>query len=123
MKQIAETLSGAGDGLSYGGMVTFQPELIKAGEALGAPGNILEKIDDILMDNGSSESLIRAGVSLGVQQLFKELGNLGVEGTRKVSEGVGNKISEFIIENMAGEVGKVYDKAIQEKIKKKQNER
>ncbi len=37
--------------------------------------------------------------------------------------GVGNNTSEFIIENMTGEVGKVYDKAIQEKIKKQQNER
>lgn len=111
IKQFGEVLSGAGDGLSYGGMVTFQPELIAAGEIVGTPGMLLEKIDDVLMDNVSQESVVKAGASLGVRA------------TKTVSEGVGNNISEFIIENMTGEVGKVYDKAIQKKIKKQQNER
>lgn len=123
LKQVAETLSGAGDGLSYGGMATFQPELVAAGEILGTPGNLLEKVNDVLMDNVSEESMVKAGISVRVQQLFRKLGSWGAEGTRKVSDGFANEISEFIIINMAGEVGKVYDKAIQEKIKKQQNER
>lgn len=123
IKQFGEVLSGAGDGLSYGGMVTFQPGLITAGEIVGTPGMLLEKIDDVLMDNVSQESVVKAGASLGIQAVFKLLGGLGVRATKTVSEGVDNNISEFIIENMTGEVGKVYDKAIQEKIKKQQNER
>ena len=63
-------------------------------------------------------SVLKAGVSLGIQGVFKLLGGLGVRATKTVSEGVDNNTSEFIIENMTGEVGKVYDKAIQEKIKK-----
>lgn len=62
-------------------------------------------------------------VSLGIQGVFKLLGCLGIRDTKTVSVGVSNNTSEFIIENMTGEVGKVYDKAIQEIIKKQQNER
>ena len=119
LKQSGELLSGVGDGLSYGGMATFQPELVKVGEVIGLPGNLMEKADDIIMNNGSKESIIRNSVSVGTQILFGKLADLGVLGTKKVSGGIDNKISEFIIKNMTGEIGKVYDKAIQEKLKEK----
>ncbi|WP_270089135.1 hypothetical protein [Sphingobacterium sp. SYP-B4668] len=104
-------------------MATFQPQLIKAGEIMGLPGNLIEKADDIIMNNASKESIVRGGVSLGIQELFRGLGLLGVSGTRKVSDGIGNEVSEFIIENMSSEIGKVYDKAIQEKLKNKKDDR
>lgn len=77
----------------------------------------------MLLRNGSRKSMIRAGISIGTQQLFRKLGNLGVLGTRKVSDGVDNEVSEFIIDNTAGEVGKLFDKVIQDKLKDKHNER
>lgn len=48
---------------------------------------------------------------------------MGVDGTRKVSGGIDNKVSEFIIENTVEEIGKIYDKGIQQRLKKKENER
>lgn len=68
MKQIAEILSGAGDSLSHGD--TFHPKLIVVGEIVGTPGMLLDKIDDVLLDNVSQESVVKAGVSLGIQGKF-----------------------------------------------------
>ncbi len=35
-------MNGVGDGLSYSGMVTFQPEIVAAGEIIRYPGTILD---------------------------------------------------------------------------------
>lgn len=43
MKQANELLSGVGDGLTYGGMATLQPELIAAGGFLVFPVLYLRK--------------------------------------------------------------------------------
>ena len=71
LKQGAELLNGAGDGLSYGGMLTFQPELIKAGEKLGVAGTALEILDDVLMDDRSWQSLLNSAISFGMQVFFR----------------------------------------------------
>lgn len=100
-------------------MVTFQPALFALGEIIGLPENIMEKVDDVLMNNRSIESLTRAGVSFGNLGVFKLLDGLGIRVTQIVSNGVNNTTSELLIEIMTGEVGEVYDKAMQDKIKTK----
>ena len=122
IEQGATVVQGLGDGVTAIGYVTLQPEIVVAGEAIGAIGSGIEMINNLIMNRFSIESIVNNSVKFGIQQVFGILGKKGVEATRTVAgekavDAGANAISEAIIGATTNGTGKDFEKAVENKIK------
>lgn len=127
MKQVSELLNYGGDAVSYIGMATGQKQLVAVGGLISLPGGILEKVDDMAVNNYSANSWMRTTVSFGVDLAFEYAGKKAANATRIVAgktavENGSNFISEFTVENLTGIIGKIFNKSIDEKLKIRNDE-